>query len=42
MIVELLEALTHRWILSPGAEPLPRERMQAELEHLVLAYLRAS
>lgn len=42
VIVELLEALTHRWILSPGAEPLPRERMQAELERLVLAYLRAS
>lgn len=41
VIVELLEALTHRWISTPSAEPLPRERMQAELERLVLAYLHA-
>lgn len=42
VIVELLEALTHRWIAAADAEPLPRERMQAELERLVLAYVRAS
>ncbi|MFO7179765.1 MAG: hypothetical protein DIU78_013790 [Pseudomonadota bacterium] len=41
VIVELLEALTHRWIITPGAEPLPRDRMQTELERLVLAYVRA-
>ncbi len=41
VIVELLEALTHRWIIAPSTEPLPRERMQAELERLVLAYVRA-
>lgn len=41
VIVELLEALTHRWVITPAAEPLPRERMQAELERLVLAYVRA-
>jgi len=39
--VELLETLTHRWVVTAKAEPLPRERMQAELERLVLAYLRA-
>jgi AcrR family transcriptional regulator len=42
VIVELLEALTHRWVLTPASEPLPRARMQAELERLVLAYIRAS
>jgi AcrR family transcriptional regulator len=39
--VELLETLTHRWVVTAKAEPLPRETMQAELERLVLAYLRA-
>ena len=39
--VELLETLTHRWVVTAKAEPIPRERMQAELERLVLAYLRA-
>ena len=43
VIVELLEALTHRWVVAPGAtEPLPRPRMQRELERLVLAYVRSS
>jgi AcrR family transcriptional regulator len=42
VIVELLEALTHRWVITPAAEPLPRERMQAELERLVLAYVGAA
>lgn len=41
VIVELLEALAHRWIVGPDASPLPRARMQAELEHLVLGYLRS-
>lgn len=41
VVVELLESLTHRWILSPSAEPISRQRMQAELERLVLAYVRA-
>lgn len=54
VVVELLEALTHRWVVTaqagpsaardrgPAAEPLPRDRMQAELERLVLAYIRAA
>jgi AcrR family transcriptional regulator len=42
VIVELLEALTHRWLVTKAAEPLPRERMQLELETLVLAYVRAA
>ena len=42
VIVELLEALTHRWVITAEAELLPRERMQAELERLVLSYVRAS
>ncbi|MEZ4442363.1 MAG: TetR/AcrR family transcriptional regulator [Polyangiaceae bacterium] len=42
VIVALLEALAHRWVLTPGADPLPRVRMQAELERLVLGYLAAS
>jgi len=41
VIVELLEALTHRWVVTADAELLPRARMQAELERLVLAYVRA-
>lgn len=41
VIVELLEALSHRWVLTPGAEALPRARMQLELERLVLAYVRS-
>lgn len=42
VIVELLEALAHRWILAPSAEPLAFDQMQSELERLVLAYVRAS
>lgn len=41
VVVELLEALTHRWIVGSNGGPLPRARMQAELERLILAYLRA-
>lgn len=41
VVVELLEALTHRWIAATDAELLPRERMQAELERLILAYVRS-
>lgn len=41
VVVELLEALTHRWVVTADAAPLPREQMQAELERLVLAYVRA-
>lgn len=41
VIVELLEALSHRWIVGADASPLPRARMQAELERLVLGYLRS-
>lgn len=42
VIVELLEALTHRWVITPSAEPLPRPQMQAELERLVISYVRSS
>lgn len=41
VVVELLEGLTHRWIITKDAELLSRERMQSELERLVLAYVRA-
>lgn len=40
VVVEVLETVTHRWIVSRDAEPLPRHRMQQELERLVLGYLR--
>lgn len=39
--IGLLEALTHRWILSETGAPLPRAQLQTELERLILAYLRA-
>lgn len=42
VVVELLEALTHRWIATANGGPLPRSQMQHELERLVLAYLRAA
>lgn len=41
VIVELLETLTHRWVVTFDAELLPRDRMQVELERLVLSYVRA-
>lgn len=42
VVVELLEALTHRWLTTADAKPLPRERMQAELTRLIIAYVHAS
>lgn len=42
VVVELLEALAHRWLVTAAGEPLPRDQMATELERLVLAYLRAA
>src|SRR5690606_40823765 len=41
VVIGLLEALTHRWVLSETGAPLPRAQVQTELERLILAYLRA-
>ena len=39
MVVATVDALTHRWILEPSGEPIPIERLSAELTDMLLAYL---
>lgn len=41
MIVDLLEALTHRWVTDAAGAPLPRERLESELIELLASYLEA-
>jgi AcrR family transcriptional regulator len=39
LVVELLEALTHRWITAVDRTPIPAARMADELTRLLVAYL---
>jgi AcrR family transcriptional regulator len=41
LVVELLEALTHRWITARDRAPIPATRMADELTRLLVAYLSA-
>lgn len=41
LVVDLLEALTHRWIVDATAGPLPATRLADELVTVIVAYLRA-
>ncbi|MBC8073101.1 MAG: TetR family transcriptional regulator [Deltaproteobacteria bacterium] len=42
LVVELLEALTHRWITSRDRTPIPAPRMAEELTRLLVAYLTSA
>jgi AcrR family transcriptional regulator len=39
LIVETVDALTHRWILDPSGEPVPVDQLCAELTRMLDAYL---
>lgn len=39
LVVDAVEALTHRWALDEAGQPVPKERLRAELVHMLTAYL---
>jgi AcrR family transcriptional regulator len=39
VIVETVDALTHRWILEPSGEPISVSRLSDELTHMLTAYV---
>ena len=41
LLVETLDALTHRWILEPSGEPVPVSQLAEELTGMLTAYVIA-
>lgn len=39
VVVQTVDSLTHRWILEPSGEPVPVQRLAAELTSMLTAYL---